>query len=134
MNSGHQCHSNVFKSFAVDDYWERNITKTKLLQLIHEFSCKKAREVLSYFNCLTWWEKLITFSYSRVNDSTIVYALHIYLFHLMLQSVLFRVMNTSIMGTPRDIRFYWKDRDLRKIVPQGPWKPHLALPYITAPY
>jgi len=42
-------------------------------------------------------------------------------------SVSFRVMNTSIMGTPCDVGLYWKDGGLRKIVPQGPWKPHLAL-------
>jgi len=41
--------------------------------------------------------------------------------------VLFRVMNTSIMGTPCGIGLYWKDGGPRKIVPQGPWKPHLAL-------
>ena len=52
--------------------------------------------------------------------SVFVFALHIYLFHLMLQSVLFRVMNTSIMGAPCDIGLCWKDGDPRKIVPQGP--------------
>jgi len=45
----------------------------------------------------------------------------------MLQSVLFRVMNTSVMGTPYDIFFYRKDWGPRKIVPQGPWKSYLAL-------
>jgi len=38
----------------------------------------------------------------------------------MLQSVLFRMMNKSIMWTPRDIGFYWKDGGLRTIMPQGP--------------
>jgi len=38
----------------------------------------------------------------------------------MLQSVLFRVMNTSSMGTPCDIGLYWKDGGPQKIVPQGP--------------
>ena len=46
------------------------------------------------------------FSYSCVYDRENVFALHIYLFHLMLQGVLFRVMNTSIMGTLCDIGFY----------------------------
>jgi len=41
----------------------------------------------------------IFLSYDRTN----VFVLHIHPFHLMLQSVLFRVMNTSIMGTPCDI-------------------------------
>ena len=36
-------------------------------------------------------------SYDRTN--VFVLALHIYPSHLMLQCVLFRVMNTSIMGT-----------------------------------
>jgi len=43
-------------------------------------------------------------SYDRINVFTS--ALHIYPFHLMLQSVLFRVMNTSIMGTPCVTDFY----------------------------
>jgi len=74
-------------------------------------------------------EKLMTFSHSWVYDRTnvFIFALHIYPFHLMLQSVLFRVMNTSIMGAPCDIGFYWKDGRPQTIVPQGPWKPHLAL-------
>jgi len=38
--------------------------------------------------------------------SVFVFALRIYTFHLMLQSVLFRVMNTSSMGTPCDIGLY----------------------------
>jgi len=29
-------------------------------------------------------------------------------------------MNKSIMRTPRDISFYWKDGGPRTIVPQGP--------------
>jgi len=33
----------------------------------------------------------------------------------MLQSVLFRVMETSIVGTPCDISFYWKDGALEKL-------------------
>jgi len=37
----------------------------------------------------------------------------------MLQSVLFRVMNSSVMGMPSDIGFYWKDGGPQKIVPQG---------------
>ena len=51
----------------------------------------------------------------------------------MLQSVLFRVMNTSIIGTSRDIGFYscdiglWKDGGPRKIVPQDPSKPYTAV-------
>jgi len=51
----------------------------------------------------------------------------------MLQSVLFRVMNTSIVGTSCDIGFYscyiglWKDGGPRKIVPQDPSKPYPAL-------
>jgi len=49
-----------------------------------------------------------------------IFALHIYPFHLMLQSVLFRVVNTNIVGTPCDIGFYWKDESHRKIVPQSP--------------
>ena len=52
--------------------------------------------------------------------SVFVFALNIYPFHLMLQSVLFRVMNTSIMGTPCDIGLYWKDGGPRKIVSRGP--------------
>ena len=56
--------------------------------------------------------------YSMTN--VFIFPLHIYLFHLMLQSVLFRVMDTSIVGTPCDIGFYWKDESHRKIVPQGP--------------
>jgi len=44
-----------------------------------------------------------------------VFALHIYTFRLMLQSVLFRVMNTSIMGIPYDIGFYSKDGTLEKL-------------------
>jgi len=56
------------------------------------------------------WEKLRTFPYSWVYDGTnvSVFALHIYPFHLMLQSVLFRVAKTSIMGTSCTIGFYWK--------------------------
>jgi len=50
----------------------------------------------------------------------------------MLQSVLFYVMNTSIMGTPCGIGFYWKDRGPRTTVPQGPKKPHLALIPLTS--
>jgi len=44
--------------------------------------------------------KLRTFSYSWVYERTnvLVFALHIYPFHSMLQILLFRVMNTSIMG------------------------------------
>jgi len=38
----------------------------------------------------------------------------------MLQSVLFRVMDTTILGTPCDIGFYGKDGSPRKIVRQGP--------------
>ena len=49
-----------------------------------------------------------------------IFALHINPFHLMLQSVLFRMMNKSIMWTPRDIGFYWKDGGPRTIMPQGP--------------
>jgi len=33
----------------------------------------------------------------------------------MLQNVLFREMNTSILGTPCDIGFYWKDGGLEKL-------------------
>jgi len=33
----------------------------------------------------------------------------------MLHSTLFRVMNTSIMGTPCDIGFNWKDGALEKL-------------------
>jgi len=43
-------------------------------------------------------------SYERAN--VFISPLHIYPFHLMLQSVLFRVMDTSIMGIPCDIGFY----------------------------
>jgi len=50
----------------------------------------------------------------------------------MLQSVLFHVMNTSIMGTPCDIVFYWKDEGPKTIVPQGPLKPLLALFYLRS--
>ena len=69
------------------------------------------------FKCLTWWEQLRTLSYSWVYDSTniLILALPIYHFHLMLQSVLFRVMETSIVGTPCDISFYWKDGALEKL-------------------
>jgi len=89
---------------------------------MHERACKKARKVLLQFECLTWWEKLRTFSHSWVYDRTnfFVFALHIYPFHLMLQSVSLRVMNTSITGTPCDIGLYWKDGCPREIVPQGP--------------
>jgi len=52
-------------------------------------------------NTETFWHSWV---YDRTNVFT--FALHIYPFHLMLQSVLFRVMNTSIMGTPWDIGVY----------------------------
>jgi len=55
-----------------------------------------------------------------------IFVLHIYPCHLMLQSVLFHVMNTSIVGSPCDIGFCWKDGGRRTTVPQGPLKPHLA--------
>jgi len=32
-------------------------------KLIHEFACRKARKVLLYFECLTWWEKLNIFAF-----------------------------------------------------------------------
>jgi len=56
-------------------------------------------------------------SHSWVYDRTnvFVFALHIYPFHLM-----FRVMNTSIMGTPCDISFYWKDGALEKLCLRSP--------------
>jgi len=66
--------------------------------------------------------KLRTFSHSWVYDKTnvFIFALHIYPFQLMLQSVLFRVVNTSIMGTPCHIGYCWKYGGPRTIVPQGP--------------
>ena len=45
------------------------LRKQNFDELIHEFACKKARNILLQFECLTWWEKLRTFSYSWVNDS-----------------------------------------------------------------
>jgi len=100
-------------------------------KLIHEFACKKRRCI----SIIIVWvsnvvRKLRTFSHFWVYDRTnvLIFALHINPFHLMLQSVSFRVMKTSIIGKPCDIGFYWKDGGPRKIVPQGPEKPHLALP------
>ena len=74
------------------------------------------------FKCLTFWEKLRTFSYCWIYDSknVFVFALHIYPFHLMLQNVSFRVMKTSIVKTPRDISFYWKDGALEKLCLRAP--------------
>jgi len=69
--------------------------------------------LLFEFVCLTWWEQLRPFWHSRVYDRTnvLIFALRIYPFHLMLQSMLFRVMNTSIMGTPWDIVFFIEKMD-----------------------
>jgi len=57
---------------------------------------------------LTWWEKLRTFSYSWIYDTTnvFVFALLSYPFQFMLHCVLFHVMNMSILGTPCDTGFY----------------------------
>ena len=85
--------------------------KKTLTSWYMNFLVKKHTKYLYSFECLTWWKKLRTVWYSWVYDMTNVFvlALHINPFHLMLQSMLFRVMNTSIMGTPCDIAFYWKD-------------------------
>ena len=103
------------------------LRKQNCCKLIHEFDCKNAREILLKFKCdtMTCWEKLRTFSYSWAYDSTnvFVFTSHTYPFHLMLQSVLFRVMKTSIVG----ISFLIEKWGPRKIVAQGPWKPHRAL-------
>jgi len=94
------------------------LRKQNCCKLILRFACKKAREVPLKFKCLTLWEKLRTFSYSWIYDSknVFVFALHIYPFHMMLQSVLFRVMNTSIMAAPYDISLHWKDWALEKSI------------------
>jgi len=69
-------------------------------------------------------EKLRTFSHSWVYDRTNVFilALPIHSFHLKCQSVLFRMMNTSIMGTPCVISFNWNDGALKNCVSGHPRK------------
>jgi len=67
-----------------------------------------------------------TFSHSWFYDraKVFIFALHIYTFHLMLQKVLIRVMNTSIVGTPCNIGFYWKDGIFKKLCLRAP-KSHI---------
>jgi len=114
----------TFKSFVAGEYWERIHTETKLWHADTLICLQKSTKSTIH----VWVSKMVGktenffafLSYDRTNVFTS--ALHIYPLHLMLQSVLFRVMNTSIMRTSWETGFYWTDGGHRNNCDSGPLK------------